>query len=208
MSDLPDLYSKLPLFVQYSAAGLAAYGAFWSLIKNAPIPWRNTMSKRWPWAWRDNWVPECTQLEDEDKNDNHFRNPYRAIFGKIGERWSNKAPQTVGEWYSVTFSKELVINRVQMPPHERDGDPAKTEIQVLNPDGKSWKPIRTCLGTIDVRFCSPITTKGVRAVIREPRMRPDGKPYGWSITDVKISEVLLPWLCKRWTRTLQKQRIV
>jgi hypothetical protein len=157
---------------------------------------------RW-WPPRESWTPERAELPDGHKHFGYYqREASRAIQGTAGQRWCNMDAQKVDEWFRVHLGKPRIITGFRMVSHEKGGYPEeyRVEIRQTSEENEPWTDYRVHSGPIDFQFPSPTRIVWIQVKIVKPSLDEQGVPYGWSISDIQVTEQILG----RWLHTWKK----
>ena len=151
------------------------------------------MRRWWPWVGRESWSGECQRIHDDPQGDGHYeRDPNRAFTRPLGQRWCNQRAQVKGEWYRIHISKPRMVSRVRFNHGADNGAfPKRYVVRIQEREGASWVEINEFSGPIDVPFAPPRKILRFEVAIVEPYLDEKGVPYGWSIYDIEVTEVLL-----------------
>lgn len=146
-------------------------------------------------GWKASWGPKPSTSD-----------PDLGWKGQPGDKWTNNRPQGVGDWYALHLGKPRVLAKIRVLTNELGGSPHSYQLEIKEFDTSQWFP-STSLRETDkvsgvmediIRPHKRITE--LRWTILAPYLDSQGRDarYGWSIRDIRITEVLFPWLPIRW----------
>jgi len=193
MDSLPDVFSKLPIGLQWAIAVVLALSAIgFPLSTIGRWLWRLRM---FLWPDRKNWVAQCVPTPPNSdihgQPDSDPNNAWRKDRG----RWSNGKPMEVGDYFDLRFDKPRALSEITI---HSEGQRFPKVIKFLTKDDRNRQWELEIESTIDVkqhneetifqhRFKTHRKVAAIRLEIIEPTLEPrNNKGYSpaWAIYSI------------------------
>ncbi len=194
METLPDLISKLPIWAQYTLAGLVLLATILELIGRI----RLMTFRRWLvmmlFPPREGWTADCPR-DNKDCLD-----PNIAWNKSLGARWSQMRQMRKGDHFTLFIKFPRMINRIRFNVSgDEERFPKRYTLQTMPDKYSVWGKSEEYNGT-DIKLGKSRKIYGIRITVIEPRTEPlsfDGKPPAWSIFDIGLTQTRLLGLLKK-----------
>jgi len=184
-NSLPDLITKLPIYLQYFIAALIALATLSQLIGFKEPIWGWLLSRLWPH--REGWSGDCP------RDNPNFDDPEKAWIG-AGQRWSQMRGMREGDFFSLNIRKPRFISRIQLDNKGLLCYPLRYRLEYRTNNNQGWEKLGE-YSELDIPLKPFIKLLELRFTIIEPRLEPKSEKEGWSpawsIYDITLTEVRL-----------------